>query len=194
MAGGKYIIAASENQLQISIRNILSPNGYIFLSNCSDSMSLIRLVRTYHPDFIIIDVGVHLSDYKNTLETIDDEMLCSCIIIGDYQIDAISHHLENSKVIYFCAKPIDRNILMNTMEMASINFKRVFELEKKLKEMTENYETRKSVERAKWILMNRDKMNEKDAYDRIRKKSMDSRMSMKEVADAIIFTNDITAK
>ena len=63
-----------------------------------------------------------------------------------------------------------------------------------LKEMTENYESRKVVERAKWILMERNNLNENEAYDRMRKKSMDSRMSMRSIAEAIIFTYEITNK
>ena len=60
--------------------------------------------------------------------------------------------------------------------------------------MTENYESRKQVERAKWILMERDELSENEAYERIRKKSMDNRMSMKSIAEAIIYTYEIMGK
>jgi Response regulator with putative antiterminator output domain len=194
MAGEKYIVAATENPLQISIRNILNPSGFAFLGNCNDALSLMRLIRSYHPDFIIADIGLQPGELRNTLETVDDEMLCACVILGDYSDTSVLSLIERSKVISFCPKPLNKEILLHTVEMANINFKRIFQLDKKLKEMTENYETRKSVERAKWILMERDGMSEKDAYDRIRKKSMDNRMTMKSVADAIIFTYEITSK
>lgn len=191
MAGEKYVVAASENPLQISVRNILNPGGFIYLGNCSDAISLIRLVRSYHPDFIVVDIGMQQAEYKKTLDTIDDEMLCACILLGDYRNASIEGITEGSNVISFCPKPLNREILVHTVEMANLNFRRVFELEKKLKEMTENYETRKAVERAKWILMDREGLSEKDAYDRLRKKSMDSRMSMKSIAESIIFTYGI---
>lgn len=194
MAGEKYIVAASENPAQISVRNILNPNGFVFLGNCSDSISLMRLVRSYQPDFIVVDISVHGAELRNVLETIDDEMLCACVILGEYRDTSIISLVERSKVISFCPKPLSRDIFLHTVELANINFKRVSELDRKLREMTENYETRKTVERAKWILMERDGMSEKDAYDRMRKKSMDSRMSMKAIADAIIFTYEITGK
>lgn len=192
MAGEKYVVASSDNPVQISVRNILNPGGYIYLGNCSDAISLIRLVRSYHPDFIVVDIGTRQAEYKKTLETIDGEMLCACILLGDYGNAAIEGILEGSNVVSFCPKPISREILLHTVEMANLSFKRISELEKKLKEMTENYETRKAVERAKWILMDREGLSEKDAYDRLRKKSMDSRMSMKSIAESIIFTYGIT--
>lgn len=194
MAGEKYLVAAQENSLQISVRNILNPGGYSFLGNCSDAVSLMRLIRSYHPDFIVVDMGAQLAEYKKILDTIDDEMLCACIVIDDNRNTTIESLTENSKVISICPKPLNRELLLHTAEMANLNFRRISGLEKKLREMTENYETRKAVERAKWILMEREGLSEKDAYDRLRKKSMDNRMSMKSIAEAIIFTFDLTGR
>jgi two-component system, response regulator PdtaR len=191
MAGEKYIVAASDNPVQISVRNILNPGGFAYLGNCGDAVSLIRLVRSYHPDFIVVDIGMQQAEFRKTLDTIDSEMLCACILLGDYRNASIEGLTEGSNVISFCPKPLNRELLIQTVEMANLNFKRIFELEKKLKEMTENYETRKAVERAKWILMDREGLSEKDAYDRLRKKSMDSRMSMRSIAESIIFTYEI---
>lgn len=194
MPGEKYIVAASENSLQINIRNILNPCGYTFLGNCSDSASLLRLIRSCSPDFAIVDLNLKVRDIRTTLETIDDEMLCACITIGYYEDSDIIGLLKKSKALSFCPKPVHREIFLNTVEMAIINYNRVYELDKKLKEMTENYESRKTVERAKWILMERDGISENQAYERIRKKSMDTRLSMKSIADAIISTHEISKK
>lgn len=194
MAGEKYIVAAAENSVQISVRNILNPTGYICLGTCADAISLIRLVRSVHPDFIIVDLGMRMSELRSTLDTIDDEMLCACVLTGDYRDTAISSMLENSKVLSFCMKPLNREILLQTVDMAIAGYRRLFQLNRKLSEMTENYETRKVVDRAKWILMERDGINEQEAYDRMRKKSMNNRMSMKSIAEAIIFTYELTSK
>lgn len=194
MAGEKYIIATAENSIQIAIRNMLNPVGYEYLSNCNDSISLMRLIRSYHPDFVVVDTNMKLRELRNTIETIDEEMLCACVIIGEYKDMDIVNLLEKSKVLSFCPKPLNKEVFVHILEMTNMNYKRVFQLAHKLKEMTENYETRKVVERAKWILMERNDLNENEAYDRMRKKSMDSRMSMKSIAEAIIFTYEITNK
>ena len=52
-------------------------------------------------------------------------------------------------------------------------------------------QTRKSVERAKGILMRELSLNEEDAYRVIQKKSMDSSKPMKEIAEAIILTYEL---
>jgi len=194
MAGEKYVVATTENPSQITIRNILNPQGYMFLGNCNDPISLLRMIRSYHPEFIIVDLNLKMRELRGTLNTIDEEMLCACVIIGNYSDVELMSLLEKYKVISFCPKPLNKDILLHTIEMANLNYKRVFELSQKLKEMTENYETRKVVEKAKWILMERNGLSESDAYERMRKKSMDNRMSMKSIAEAIIFTSEITNK
>ncbi len=194
MASEKYIVATVDNPTQITVRNMLNPCGFMFLGNCNDSITLLRLVRSYNPDFIVTDLALQLRELRPTIETIDDEMLCACVAIGQYKDMEVLQLLEKSKVMAFCPKPLNKDILIQTVEMSLMNYKRVFDLNKKLKEMTENYETRKAVERAKWVLMNREGISEGEAYERMRKKSMDSRTSMKALADAIIFAYEISEK
>lgn len=194
MSGEKYIVAATENPMQIAVRNMLNPSGFAFLGNCNDAVSLMRLIRSFHPDFIVVDMNMQHGDIRRTIETIDDEMLCATVLLGDYSDSGIFTLIEKANAINFCPKPLSREVFLHTVELANINYKRVFGLDQKLKEMTENYESRKQVERAKWILMERDGLSENEAYERIRKKSMDNRMSMRSIAEALIYTFEITGK
>ncbi|MDP4183442.1 MAG: ANTAR domain-containing protein [Bacillota bacterium] len=191
MSSEKYIVAAADNPTQIAIRNILNPSGFIFLSNCNDPISLLRLVRSYNPDFIVADLGLQLRDLKPIIDTIDDEMICACILIGQQRDMELGELQEKSKVVTLCTKPLNKDLFIHTVDMALLSFKRVFELNKRLRDMTENYETRKAVERAKWILMEREGINENEAYERMRRKSMDARTPMKALADAIIFAYEL---
>jgi signal transduction protein with GAF and PtsI domain len=62
------------------------------------------------------------------------------------------------------------------------------ELIVKTKVIQEELEVRKLVERAKGILMKRHGVNEDEAFKKIRKASMDSRKSMREIAEAVLLT------
>lgn len=65
------------------------------------------------------------------------------------------------------------------------------ELMVKTKVIQEELEGRKKIEQAKEILMHTRKMNGGDAYGWIRKRSMNSRKSIREVAEAVILSNEI---
>lgn len=188
MTGGNYIVASTENSLQITIRNILNPNGYVFLDRCSDAATLLRLVRTYHPDFIVVDAEMQVSEIRNALETVDGEVLCAIIVLGNYNDAVLFSMMEKSNTICYCPKPVNSELLLLAVSMAILNYRRVLNLEMKLRQMTDNYESRKQVDRAKRLLMENKGFNEKDAYEHIRKRSMDERQSMGRVAGLIIYS------
>ncbi|HEX2946360.1 MAG TPA: ANTAR domain-containing protein [Clostridia bacterium] len=186
MTGGKYIIATKDNAVQIAVRNILNPNGYIFLEHCRDAVALMRLIRSFHPEFVVVDTAMQLGELRGTLETVDDEMLCAIILLGDYDDPVISTLMERSNAISSCPKPPNRELLLHTADMAVMNFKRVLALGAKLRQMTDNYESRKQIDVAKALLMEHEGLNEKEAYEKMRRRSMDERLTMRTVADLII--------
>jgi len=191
MAGERYLIATVDNNFQITIRNILNPSGYTYLDNCQDAVSLMKLIRSYCPELVIIDLSSPIRDLRGVIEAVDDELLCTCILIGDQQAIETCDILERSKAILYCLKGQEREALVQSVVLGVLNFKRIAKLDKKLKEMTETYETRKAVEKAKMILMERHEIAENEAYQRIRKKSMDARLTMRAIAEAIICTNEV---
>jgi signal transduction protein with GAF and PtsI domain len=65
------------------------------------------------------------------------------------------------------------------------------ELMVKTRVLQEEVELRKKVEKAKGILMREEKITEEEAYNRLRKFSMDNRKNMREVAEAIIMADEI---
>ncbi|GAB6058734.1 GAF domain-containing protein [Desulfonatronum parangueonense] len=61
----------------------------------------------------------------------------------------------------------------------------------KTKVIQEELETRKLVDRAKEVLMRRSEMNAEEAYRWLRKKSMDSRKTMRRIAEAVLLSEEI---
>jgi len=82
------------------------------------------------------------------------------------------------------------NILIAVANQAAVAIENA-QLLVKSKVIQEELETRKKVERAKGLLMKEEGLTEEEAYLRIRKYSMDSRKTMREVAEAIILASDM---
>ena len=84
----------------------------------------------------------------------------------------------------------DVNLLSTVANQAAAAIQNT-ELLVKTKVIQEELETRKRVEKAKGILMREQGISEEEAYSLIRKSSMNKRMSMKEIAEAIILSQEI---
>ena len=82
------------------------------------------------------------------------------------------------------------NVLTSVANQAAVAIENT-ELMVKTKVIQEELETRKLVERAKDILMKRLKLSGEEAYRRIQKQSMNTRKSMREMAEAVILTEEI---
>lgn len=191
MNRGKYIIATTKNPFHITVRNILDPWGHTFLGVCNDPGSLARFARSCRPDFIITDTSMNPGRLRVVLEAIDEELLCVSIIVGERANSELEGIVENSKAVFFCSIPLNGDILINTVDMALTGYKRIREMDKQLKRMTENYDKKTAVDQAKTLLMQKYGIDEQEAYKRIRTRSMDLRISMKEVAESIIDIEDM---
>lgn len=186
MASEKYIVITAENSFHISLRNILDPGGYVFMGSSGDPAGAIRLVRSYHPDFAIIDPAVNLGRMRLAIETIDDEKLCSCIIIAENRNAEIQSILDRTSVVSFSKKNTYPDVLLNTVEMAQISFRRIRELSCELSQAKAQRESRDLLEIAKAILMRNESLTENEAYNKIRMRSMNLRVPLKEIAESVI--------
>jgi two-component system, response regulator PdtaR len=84
----------------------------------------------------------------------------------------------------------DINLLTTVANQAAIAILNT-ELIINTKIIEEELKARKKIERAKEIIMERQALNGDDAYRWIRKRSMDSRKTMLEVAEALLLSNEL---
>ena len=128
--------------------------------------------------------------YKNSTIA-KKEKLCSLLCVPLVYKGKVIGVLNSytAQMHKFTHKEID--VLRSIANQAAVvieNFRLVVEA----RVIKEELESRKTIERAKGILMKQDKLSEKEAYERIRKYSMDNRRSMREVSEAIILTEDMS--
>jgi len=93
-----------------------------------------------------------------------------------------------TQVYKFAQRDID--LLSTVANQAAVAIENT-ELLVKARLAQEELEARKKVERAKGILMKEKRLSEEEAYDLIRKASMNKRLNMKEIAEAIILSYEI---
>lgn len=86
----------------------------------------------------------------------------------------------------YVVKPFTPADLVPAVEIAISRWRELTALEEEVENLTEQFETRKRVDRAKGLLEARMGLTEPEAFRWIQKTSMNRRLSMREVADAVI--------
>jgi AmiR/NasT family two-component response regulator len=117
--------------------------------------------------------------YADTMKTVSK---ISKVLMSGLTDDEIMHVVETA-----AAESSEEPAISDLAALAGEHI----QLRSQAKNALEELETRKRVERAKGILMKKEKLTEEEAYLRLRKYSMDRRKTMREVAEAIIMVDDL---
>lgn len=188
MEYARFILCGQDKKLLSGVKNVLAANNYIFTGYSSDLSNLLRQVRGSQPELVIVSIASDFKALKPVIEVIDDDLLAACILLLESRNDEIFEFLRSSRAATYIAKPFYGEILLQMTDMAVANYKRVLDYEDKLRKLNNSLESRKVIEKAKWLLVEQEGMSEQEAYDVLRKKSRDNRMPMREIAEAILIT------
>ncbi len=188
---GKVVIVDDEPLTRVDLRDMLELENYDVVGEAADGFEAIELAKKYHPDLIIMDVQMPLLDGLSAGKKIMSERLASAILM----LTAYSDVNNRQKAMAFGAagylvKPLDEKSFIPMVEMAITKGNQVERLEKNVDKLSEKLEQRKLIEKAKGILMIKQSLSEEDAYQHIRKLSMDKRCPMIDVAEMLVLAND----
>ncbi len=190
MEYGKFIIAGEDKKTLTTIKNALSSNGHTFIGYTKDSRNILKHVRSCSPEFVILEVCNNFKDLRDILAIMDEELLASVILVLDSRADEAIEFVRTSRIMTYITKPVFDENVIQIVDLTLINYKRVMDYEGKVRKLNDTLESRKIVERAKWLLIEKEGMTETEAYEAIKKKSRDNRMPMREIAEAIIITRE----
>ena len=188
MEYSKFILCGEDKKVLGGIKNNLTVGGHIFLGYSKEPFNILRHIRHLTPDLVIIEVKNRFRELRQILEVVDEELLAACILLLDSRNDEIFDFLKNTKVITYIAKPVFEDTLLQIVDISLANYRRIIEYEKKVEKLNNSLESRKIVEKAKWLMVEQEGMSENEAYEMIKKKSRDNRMPMRDIAEAIILT------
>lgn len=182
----RITLAVQNGQASEKIKYVLQRNGYHIGGICASGNETLRKVRLSQPDVLLINFDLPDITGLEVSTIIGDENLCSVILfITSAQKDFCLPTIDDYDITLFL-RPINRVALLGTLEAVLQNRRRLHKLEKELLELKQGLVDRKAIERAKWILMKRKSISEGEAYRRIQKTSMDSRVAMRDIAVRII--------
>lgn len=191
MANPRIVIIDSDEAWCKHLKTMLGKLGYLVVGDASDGPGALKLVRTRHPDLLIIQDQLPGFSGLEVARIMYEDKLGPVIITTDYMQQDLIEKAREARVFSILLKPVEEHALLPAVELAMGNYQEIIRLEKQVKELRDVLETRKLVEKAKGILMRTMKLSEDEAFKRIQKQSMNKRISMRAVAEAVILAHTI---
>ena len=182
----RVVVAEDEAIIRLDIVEILREAGYDVVGEAGDGESAVRLVEEVQPDLVVMDVKMPVLDGISAAERIGRARLAPVVLLTAFSQRELVDRARDAGAMAYVVKPFTSADLLPAVEIAVSRFQEITELEEEVSDLTERFETRKRVERAKGLLMTRMGLSEPEAFRWIQKTSMDRRLTMREVADAVL--------
>ncbi|MBC7250707.1 MAG: response regulator [Anaerolineae bacterium] len=182
----RILIADDEAVIRLGLRAVLAEMGHQVVGAATDGLSAVELARRTRPDLVILDIKMPGMDGLAAAETIVAERPVPVLILTAYSERELVERAATLAVQGYLVKPIREADLSPAIEIALARFKEWQALRKEAASLQEALLTRDLVDRAKRLLMEREGLQEREAFLRIQSLSRRQRRSMREVAEEML--------
>jgi len=180
----RILVAEDETIIRLDLVEMLTEAGYEVVAQAENGAVAVELAKLHNPDLAILDVKMPEMDGITAAEQII--LIAPVLMLTAFSQRDLVERARDAGVMAYVVKPFSINDLLPAIEIAISRHKQMKSLESEVADIYDRLETRKVIDRAKGILMKAMNLSEPESFSWIQKTAMDRRISMKEVAMAII--------
>jgi two-component system, response regulator PdtaR len=182
----RVLVAEDEALIRLDLVEMLRDEGYDVVGEAADGVQAVELAVELEPDLVILDVKMPVLDGISAAERITEKHIAPVVLLTAFSQRELVERAADAGAMAYLVKPFTQSDLVPAIEIAMSRYAELAALEDEVGDLTERLETRKVVDRAKGVLQTRHAMTEPDAFRWLQKTSMNRRMSMRAVAEAVI--------
>jgi len=180
----RILVAEDEAIIRLDLVEMLTEAGYVVVAQATNGVEAISLAQEHKPDLAILDVKMPELDGISAAEKIIE--IAPVLMLTAFSQKDLVERARDAGAMAYVVKPFSISDLVPAIEIAVSRHRQLVALQQEVGDLHERLETRKVIDRAKGILMATLKLSEPDAFSWIQRTAMDRRMSMKDVAQAVI--------
>jgi AmiR/NasT family two-component response regulator len=180
----RILVAEDEALIRMDLVEMLQEAGYDVVAQATNGEEAIALATEHQPDLAILDVKMPVLDGISAAEKIIS--IAPVLMLTAFSQKELIDRARDAGVMAYVVKPFTIGDLVPAIEIAISRHTQMKSLAEEVADLHERLETRKMIDRAKGILMKALNLSEPEAFSWIQRAAMDRRLTMKEVANAVI--------
>jgi response regulator NasT len=187
----KTVLCIHDEKLLGSLKKRLKDQGFAEIIASGSAGELYADALESHPEVAVLEYSASEREVSQTVKKLWERLGIPIIMIAESgDLESVQKWGE-SMLSTILAKPVREDELMAALVLSVAAARRVGQLKEEITSLKESIETRKVVEKAKGRLMERDRLTESEAFRRMQRLAMDRRISMRQLAEAILLTDRI---
>jgi response regulator NasT len=187
-AQARVVIAEDEAIVRLDLKEILLSAGYDVVGETGRGDEAVKLVEEHQPDLAILDVKMPGMDGIRAAREITARHQVAVLLLTAFSQRDLIEEARDAGVSAYLIKPFQpRELLPAIAEvLARANEEWAIDAEHSADGAEDKIATRKLVDQAKQILMDRDNMPEGEAFGFIQRTAMQTRARMRDVAQKVV--------
>ncbi|PWA13063.1 response regulator [Pueribacillus theae] len=182
----KILIVEDESIVRLDVSLMLKEAGYEVIGEANNGEKAIEMLHSLKPDLIIMDIKMPKLNGLKASEIISSKYNIPIVLLTAYSQREFVDKAKNANIFGYLVKPINESNLIPAVEIALKQAENANTYKEKLVELDSKLKSRKVVEKAKGILMDRFQLTEEDAHRKMRKISMDKQVPLDKIAKSIL--------
>ncbi|MFM8267457.1 MAG: ANTAR domain-containing response regulator [Ilumatobacteraceae bacterium] len=182
----RVVIAEDEAIIRLDLRETLEEEGYEVVGETGRGDTAVDLARDLRPDLAILDIKMPHMDGLAAARLITGERLCAVLMLTAFSQREVVEEARDAGALAYLVKPFQKSDLIPAIEVAIGRFRELQQLSGEVDALEEQLASRKLVDRAKALLIDRFAMRETDAFTFIQRTAMSERCRMRDVAERIL--------
>ena len=181
----RILLAEDESIIRLGLSRILEEAGHEVIP-APDGRAAVKLARQTKPDVAVLDIKMPGLDGLEVARRIYTQRPLPVVLLTAYGDRELVEQAAELPVMAYLLKPVDEQELLATLQVVTARFEEQQWLVQQANDLEDRLATRKVVERAKGVLMERESLTEEEAYLRIQRQARQERRTMRQVAEAIL--------
>jgi len=180
------LICDDEPLVRMNLKALLMECGFENVLECGDGNSAVEMAFASFPDMVVLDVVMPGMDGITAAAEIKKKLKIPVLLLTNSFDSVTAKRAAKSGIAAYLTKPLRKQDLRPALDIAFAHEEQVGELKERVEDLKETIEQRKVIEKAKGILMEKQRLPEADAYRVMQKLAMDRRKSLYQVASGIL--------
>jgi AmiR/NasT family two-component response regulator len=184
----RVVIAEDEAIVRLDLKEILISAGYDVVGETGRGDEAVRLVEQHQPDLAILDIKMPGMDGLRAAGEITSRHRVAVLLLTAFSQRDLIEEARDSGVSAYLIKPFQPRELLPAIAdvLAKARQEWAIEAEHSTDGAEDKIATRRLVDEAKAVLMERDELDEGDAFGFIQRTAMQTRAKMRDVAQKVI--------
>ena len=192
----RVVLAEDEAIIRLDLKETLKAAGYDVVGETGRGDEAVRLVGQLEPDLVILDIKMPGMDGLRAAREITARHRVAVLVLTAFSQRELIEDAREAGVAAYLVKPFRQNELVSAVEAVLVRCRQEWAIDEEVAAQgagtpaggdaaEDKLETRRLVNRAKEILMDRRGMDEAEAFSFIQRTAMATRSRMRDIAQRV---------